>query len=90
MQAETFSTLQQPQWQEGNNGGSPGSVSALYSLLLAADTDSMRKQEAWTERETRLAHSAGSPAEQGKTLVDLLAGRAVSCDRPVTKCQIPH
>ncbi|XP_052053896.1 NLR family CARD domain-containing protein 3 isoform X3 [Apodemus sylvaticus] len=84
MQAEPFSTPQQPQWQEGNNGGSPGSVLALCSLLLAANTDSMRKREVCTEREACLvctqreaclAYSAGHPAEQVKTLVLLLAGK---------------
>lgn len=29
----------------------------------------------WTDRETCLAYSAGSPAEQVKALVDLLAGK---------------
>ncbi|XP_055460746.1 NLR family CARD domain-containing protein 3 [Psammomys obesus] len=33
----------------------------------------MRKQEVWPVRETSLAYSAGSPAEQVKALVDLLA-----------------
>eukprot|EP00073_Rattus_norvegicus_P050682 XP_017453066.1 PREDICTED: protein NLRC3 isoform X3 [Rattus norvegicus] len=37
--------------------------------------DSMRKQEVWTDRETCWAKNAGSPAEQVKTLVDLLAGK---------------
>lgn len=29
----------------------------------------------WTDRETCLAYSAGSPAEQVKTLVELLTGK---------------
>ncbi|XP_076793384.1 NLR family CARD domain-containing protein 3 isoform X2 [Arvicanthis niloticus] len=43
--------------------------------LLAANTGSMRKQEVWTDRQTCLAYNAGSPAEQVKTLVELLAGK---------------
>ncbi|XP_051023521.1 NLR family CARD domain-containing protein 3 isoform X2 [Acomys russatus] len=35
----------------------------------------MRKQDLWRDREKRLACSAGSPAEQVKALVDLLAGK---------------
>lgn len=50
-------------------------VSALSSQLLAATIGSMRKQELCTDREKCLACSAGSPAEQVKALVDLLAGK---------------
>ncbi|KAK2495705.1 hypothetical protein MC885_009868 [Smutsia gigantea] len=35
----------------------------------------MRKQEVWTGGETGQGHSTGSPAEQVKALVDLLAGK---------------
>ncbi|KAB0403228.1 hypothetical protein E2I00_015698, partial [Balaenoptera physalus] len=43
--------------------------------LLAAIPDPMRKQEVHTSREAGQGHSAGSPAEQVKALVDLLAGK---------------
>lgn len=46
----------------------------LHSFWLQTQ-DSMRKQEVWTDRETCWAKNAGSPAEQVKTLVDLLAGK---------------
>ncbi|XP_029400604.1 NLR family CARD domain-containing protein 3 [Mus pahari] len=35
----------------------------------------MRKQEVWSDRQTCLAYRAGSPAEQVKALVELLAGK---------------
>ena len=56
-------------------GHSRRQVQALSSQLLAAIPDSMRKQEVRTGGETGQGHSASSPAEQVKALVDLLAGK---------------
>lgn len=60
---------------QGTTEVAQGAALALSSQLLAANTDSMRKQEVWTDRQTCLAYNAGSPAEQVKTLVELLAGK---------------
>lgn len=48
---------------------------ALSSQLLTPIPDSMRKQEVWTGGEAGQGHGTGSPAEQVKALVDLLAGK---------------
>uniref|UniRef100_D4A8Z8 NLR family, CARD domain containing 3 n=1 Tax=Rattus norvegicus TaxID=10116 RepID=D4A8Z8_RAT len=61
------SEVTQPAW------GHPSWL-CLHSFWLQTQ-DSMRKQEVWTDRETCWAKNAGSPAEQVKTLVDLLAGK---------------
>lgn len=50
-------------------------VQALSSQLLVAILDSMKKQEVLKGGEAGQGHGAGSPAEQVKALVDLLAGK---------------
>uniref|UniRef100_G1REY0 NLR family CARD domain containing 3 n=1 Tax=Nomascus leucogenys TaxID=61853 RepID=G1REY0_NOMLE len=50
-------------------------VQALSSQLLDVIPDSMRKQEVRTGREAGQGHGTGSPAEQVKALMDLLAGK---------------
>lgn len=49
----------------------------------------MRKKEVWTDRETWLASSAGSSAEQVKTLVDLLAGKGIQLLQACNKMPDP-
>uniref|UniRef100_A0A2K5R4S5 NLR family CARD domain containing 3 n=2 Tax=Cebus imitator TaxID=2715852 RepID=A0A2K5R4S5_CEBIM len=50
-------------------------VQAVSSQLLEVIPDSMRKQEVHTGREAGQGHGTGSPAEQVKALMDLLAGK---------------
>nr|XP_017500571.2 NLR family CARD domain-containing protein 3 isoform X3 [Manis javanica] len=58
-----------------NSGCWGGHGWALSSQLLTPIPDSMRKQEVWTGGEAGQGHGTGSPAEQVKALVDLLAGK---------------
>uniref|UniRef100_A0A2K6GCP6 NLR family CARD domain containing 3 n=2 Tax=Propithecus coquereli TaxID=379532 RepID=A0A2K6GCP6_PROCO len=55
--------------------GSRQQSRALSSQLLAVIPDSMRKQEVRTGGEAGQGHGTGSPAEQVKALMDLLAGK---------------
>lgn len=61
--------------QATGQGDSRQQVQAFSSQLLAAILDSMRKQEMRMGGEAGQGHGAGSPAEQVKALMDLLAGK---------------
>lgn len=61
--------------QAPGQGNSRQEVQALSSQLLVVILDSMRKQEVRMGGEAGQGHGAGSPAEQVKALMDLLAGK---------------
>ncbi|XP_026303363.1 NLR family CARD domain-containing protein 3 isoform X2 [Piliocolobus tephrosceles] len=62
-----------PRLLDGRHGRQQ--VQALSSQLLEVIPNSMRKQEVRTGREAGQGHGTGSPAEQVKALMDLLAGK---------------
>lgn len=62
-------------FQATGQGDSRQQIQAFSSQLLAAILDSMRKQEMGMGGEAGQGHGTGSPAEQVKALMDLLAGK---------------
>lgn len=74
----SYSSLETPYLSQARGQGDRRQqVQALSSQLLVAILDSMKKQEVLKGGEAGQGHGAGSPAEQVKALVDLLAGKGI-------------